>query len=222
MVADIAHELRTPLSNLRGYLEAINDGVVKPDNTTIQSLSEEALTLSRLIDDLQELSLADAGELKLVFQAEDITGLIRQTVTALQTKASAKDLTIDVDLHEELPAVNIDLLRIRQVLHNLLDNAIAHTEPKGRITVKARQCDNLIEVSVTDTGEGIPPEDLAMVFERFYRVDKSRTRATGGSGLGLTIAKRIVEAHGGTITVKSEPGKGSTFCFNLPILQNPE
>ena len=111
-------------------------------------------------------------------------------------------------------------IRIRQVLHNLLENAIAHTESKGRITVQARKSDKWIEINITDTGEGIPPEDLPMVFERFYRVDKSRARATGGSGLGLTIAKRLIEAHGGTITAESEPGKGSTFSFNLPAPYN--
>ena len=216
MVADVAHELRTPLSNLRGYLEAISDGVVKPNETTIRSLSEEASSLSRLVDDLQELSLADAGELKLITQPEDISRLIKETVTALQAKANAKGLTISAELQDGLAEINIDPHRIRQVLHNLLDNAVAHTGQGGRIKVTARQRDNEIYVSVADTGEGIPAEDLPMIFERFYRVDKSRTRATGGSGLGLTIAKRLVEAHGGTIEVRSQPGQGSTFTFNLP------
>jgi two-component system sensor histidine kinase BaeS len=218
MVADVAHELRTPLSNLRGYLEAISDGVVQPDETTIRSLSEEAATLSRLIDDLQELSLADAGELKLITQPEDIARLIREAVTTSQAKATAKGLTFTTDLPEELPEVNIDLHRIRQVLLNLLENAVAHTREGGRITVSARQRDGQVYISVADTGEGIPPEDLPMIFERFYRVDKSRTRATGGSGLGLTIAKRLVEAHGGTIEVRSQPGRGSVFTFNLPAI----
>lgn len=218
MVADVAHELRTPLSNLRGYLEAISDGVVQPDETTIRSLSEEAATLSRLIDDLQELSLADAGELTLITQPEDVARLIRETVTTSQAKATAKGLTFTTDLPEGLPEVNIDLHRIRQVLLNLLENAVAHTREGGRITVSARQRDGQIYISVADTGEGIPPEDLPMIFERFYRVDKSRTRATGGSGLGLTIAKRLVEAHGGTIEVRSQPGRGSVFTFTLPAI----
>lgn len=217
MVADIAHELRTPLSNLRGYLEAISDGVIKSDKNTIHSLNDEASTLSRLIDDLQELSLADAGELKLVKQPEDISGLIEETVTVLKGKASAKGLKISAELPDELPKVNMDSHRIRQVLLNLLDNAVAHTGKKGKITVTARHEGDSLHVSVADTGEGIPAEDLPMIFERFYRVDKSRARATGGSGLGLTISKRLVEAHGGSIDVESQTGEGSTFTFILPV-----
>jgi two-component system sensor histidine kinase BaeS len=217
MVADVAHELRTPLSNLKGYLEAISDGVVKPDEATIKSLNEEASSLSRLVEDLQELSLSDAGKLKMIVQPEDISRLIKETVNVLQTKATAKSLTISADLPATLPLVNIDLHRIKQVLNNLLDNAVAHTGKEGRITVTAREQDDKVYISVADTGEGIPAEDLPMIFERFYRVDKSRARATGGSGLGLTIAKRLVETHGGTIEVKSKPGQGSTFTFNLPV-----
>ncbi len=217
MVADVAHELRTPLSNLTGYLEAIDDGVIKSDKNTIRSLNEEASTLSRLIDDLHELSLADAGELKLVTRPEDISRLIKETVTALQSKAAAKGLTISADLPDGIPEVKIDSHRIRQVLHNLLVNAVAHTGKEGRITVTARHREDRLYISVTDTGEGIPAEDLPMIFERFYRVDKSRARATGGTGLGLTIAKRLVEAHGGTIDAESQPGQGSTFTFTLPV-----
>jgi len=217
MVADIAHELRTPLSNLRGYLEAVRDGVIKPDADTIRSLDEEAALLSRLVDDLQELSLAEAGELKLICQAENIGELIKQTVGGLQAQATTKGLSVSVDLPDKLPLVNIDSPRISQVLRNLLENALAHTAEGDAITVTAAQQGNWLEVSVTDTGEGIPAEDLPNIFERFYRVDKSRARTTGGSGLGLTITKRLVEAHGGTITVESEQGKGSRFSFTLPI-----
>ena len=216
MVADVAHELRTPLSNIRGYLEALRDGMIKPDAETIRSLYEEASLLSRLVDDLQELSLAEAGELKLVCQAEDIGELIRQTVAAVEAQERAKGLSLSVELPDKLPLVNIDSRRIGEVLHNLLENAVAHTAKEGSITVAAKQWDNWVEVSVTDTGKGIPAEDLPNIFERFYRVDKSRARATGGSGLGLTIAKRLVEAHGGKIEVQSEPGKGSRFAFTLP------
>jgi len=217
MVADIAHELRTPLSNLRGYLEAVRDGVIKPDADTIRSLDEEAALLSRLVDDLQELSLAEAGELKLVCQAENIGELIKQTVGGLQAQAATKGLSVSVDLPDRLPAVNIDSHRISQVLRNLLENALAHTAEGDAITVTAAQQGNWVEVSVVDTGEGIPAEDLPNIFERFYRVDKSRARATGGSGLGLTIAKRLVEAHGGTIQAQSEGGKGSRFSFTVPV-----
>ncbi len=217
MVADVAHELRTPLSNLSGYLEAIRDGVVKPDEDIIRSLSEESATLSRLVDDLQELSLAESGELKLTLQSEDISRLIKETVEAAGAKASAGKIKLGSEVAAGLPAVVIDSHRIRQVLNNLIQNAISHTGEKGTITVTAEQRVKDIAVSVTDTGEGISAADLPNIFERFYRVDKSRTRSTGGSGLGLTIAKRLVEAHGGKISVKSEPGKGSTFIFTLPV-----
>jgi len=216
MVADIAHELRTPLSNVQGYLEALRDGVIKPDAETIRSLSEEATLLSRLVDDLQELSLAEAGELKLNCQTEDIAELINQTVAAVQAQATTKGASVFIDLPDKLPPVNIDSHRISQVLRNLLENAVAHTAKGGSITVAAKQQGNWVEVSVTDNGEGIPAEDLPNIFERFYRVDKSRARATGGSGLGLTIAKRLVEAHGGKIEAQSELGKGSRFTFTLP------
>ncbi len=217
MVADAAHELRTPLSNIRGYLEAIRDGVVAPDAATIHSLYEEVILLSRLVDDLQELALAEAGELKMAPQAEDISELIYQAVAGMRAQAAVKGVSVSIDLPSKLPLVNIDSHRIGQVLRNLLENAVVHTNKGDSITLAARQQGNWVEVSVADTGEGISAENLPNIFERFYRVDKSRTRATGGSGLGLTIAKRLVEAHGGKIEVQSELGKGSRFSFTLPV-----
>ena len=219
MVADVAHELRTPLSNVRGYLEAVHDGVIKPDADTIRSLDEEAMLLSRLVDDLQELSIAEAGKLKLVRQPESVAELIKQTTDMVQAQLAAKEVSVSIDLPDKLPLVNIDAPRISQVLRNLLENAVAHTRKGGAITVTAREQDNYVEVAVSDTGEGIPAADLPNIFERFYRVDKSRARATGGSGLGLTIAKRLVEAHGGKIEIQSELGKGSRFAFTIPVSQ---
>lgn len=217
LVADIAHELRTPLSNIQGYLEAIRDRVIKPNTVTIRSLNEETALLSRLVDELQELSLAEAGELKLVYQAEDITKLLQQTVTRWQPQVAAREISLSLDLPDNLPLVDIDWQRVSQVLHNLLENAVAHTHKGGIINVAATIQGDWVEVCVSDTGEGIPAEDLPNIFERLYRVDKSRARVTGGSGLGLTIAKRLVEAHGGEIVVQSELGKGSCFSFTLPI-----
>ena len=217
MVADVAHELRTPLSNIRGYLEAVRDGVIAPDENTIRSLDEEATLLSRLVDDLQELSLAEAGQLKLIRASEDIGQLIKQMVVVIRPQAMVKGVSVSIDLPDGLPAVDIDWQRIGQVLRNLLENAVAHTPGGGSVSVKAAQEGSWVRVSVTDIGEGIPAEDLANIFERFYRVDQSRTRATGGSGLGLTIARRLVEAHGGEINAQSEPGKGSCFSFTLPV-----
>jgi signal transduction histidine kinase len=220
MVADVAHELRTPISNLKGYLEAISDGLIKPDEETIRSLNEEASSLSRLVGDLQELTLADAGKLKMAVQPEEISHIIKETVLAIQAKAANKELNVTTDLPEELPLVEIDAQRIRQVLNNLLSNALAHTGKGGMITVASQQQGDRLAISVTDSGEGIAPEHLPFIFDRFYRVDKSRTRATGGSGLGLTIAKRLVESHGGTITVTSQLGQGSAFTFTLPIIKD--
>jgi signal transduction histidine kinase len=218
MIADIAHELRTPLTNIRGYLEAISDGVAKPDADTITSLNEEAILLSRLVSDLRELSLAESGALKLDFQMQDISGVLQKTIATQRPTAKTKGLTLTHFLSADLPPVNIDAHRISQVVRNLLENAIAHTESGGSITVTAEKADNQITIAVSDTGEGIPLEAIPHLFERFYQVDPSRARATGGSGLGLKIARWLVEAHGGTITVQSEPGKGSCFTFTLPVV----
>jgi signal transduction histidine kinase len=217
MVADVAHELRTPLSNVSGYLEAIRDDVIKPEPAVIASLSEEVDLLSRLVNDLQELALADAGELKLERQPEDLTQLIEQSVKSIQAKVIEKGLTTSTTIPENLPLVNIDYHRISQVLRNLLANAIIHTPSGGNINVLVEPAGQFMRIVVSDTGEGIPSSDLPNMFERFYRVDKSRSRTAGGSGLGLTIVKRMVEAHGGKVDVTSELGKGSSFSFTIPV-----
>ena len=216
MGSDAAHELRTPLSNISGYLEAIKDGVAQPDSETIQSLHEEAVLMGKLVNDLQELTLADAGELILSRRPEDIADTIRKAISAMQPKIDLGGLSVHLNVPAGRLSCDIDSQRIGQVLRNLLANALTHTPDGGSITVSARESGNQVEVIVSDTGEGIPPGDLPHVFDRFYRVDRSRTRDTGGSGLGLTIVKRLVEAHGGTIQVQSEPGKGSRFTFTLP------
>jgi signal transduction histidine kinase len=172
-----------------------------------------------LVNELQELSLAEAGELKLVYQGEDITNLVRQAVTPWQPQLTAGEISLSLELADDLPLVNIDWQRVNEVLHNILENAVAHTPKGGTINVTTNAKGKWVEVSVSDTGEGIPAEDLPHIFERFYRVDKSRARATGGSGLGLTIAKRLIEAHGGTIAVQSKLGQGSRFSFTLPIAE---
>ncbi len=217
MVADIAHELRTPLTNIKGYLEAARDGVIEANEDTVRKLDEEATLLARLVEDLQELSLAEAGELKLKCETGNIDRVIESATQMMQAKASQKGVTLESTLSDNLPEVNIDFHRISQVLRNLIENAVNYTPDGGMVTVSARQLNNLIEISVEDTGDGIPAEDLENIFERFYRVDKSRTRSTGGSGLGLTIARRLVEAHGGKIKADSEPGAGSRFSFTIPV-----
>lgn len=221
MVADVAHELRTPLTNIRGYLEAIQDGLTKPSPALIDSLYEEAMLLNRVVDDLQELSMAEAGQLKLVCRPVALAELVHSAVDAVQPRATANSLTVRADLPADLPPANADPARIGQVLRNLLNNALTYTPPDGEITIAARTVGSEVEVSVRDTGIGIAPDDLPYVFERFYRVDKSRTRATGGAGLGLAVVKQLVEAHGGRVGVESEVERGTTFTFTLPQTFRP-
>ena len=216
LVADVAHELRTPLSNIQGHLEALRDGLLSPEPATFDSIYEEVLLLARLVEDLQELTLAEAGQLTLVRQSADVAEIVRRAVIAAQPPAEAKGLTIEAKLPAGQAIAEVAPERIGQVLRNLLSNAITHTSEGGRITVDLVDDGDELHIGVADTGDGIPPEDLPYVFERFYRADPSRVRATGGAGLGLTIARRLVEAHGGTIGVESEVGKGSRFTFTLP------
>lgn len=217
MIADIAHELRTPLSNIRGYIEAVRDRVIEPDEETIATLDEEALLLSRLVEDLQELSLFEAGQMTMEQQPEDIAALVTHTTDAMAAAAAAHNIHIERRIEDDVPLVSIDYHRISQVLRNLLDNAFAHTPEGGCITVGLSRAGDRVQVSVSDTGYGIERDDLPYVFDRFYRADKSRTRATGGSGLGLTISKGLVEAHGGRLRVESVRGEGSRFYFTLPV-----
>jgi signal transduction histidine kinase len=221
MVTDVAHELRTPLSNIRGYLEALQDGVVEPERHIVDSLHGEAMLLNRLVDDLQELFLAEAGHLKLERQPVALADIVDRAVEAVRPRAEAEEIRLQVDLPEDL-LVGVDPQRIGQVLRNLLENALLHTLPGGEIAVAARTEGQWVEVSVRDTGSGIAAEDLPYVFERFYRADKSRSRATGGAGLGLAIARQLVEAHGGRIWVESTQGEGTTFTFALPTSINSQ
>jgi signal transduction histidine kinase len=218
LVADVAHELRTPLANIRGYLEAIEDGVVEADEATLRTLRDEAAHLNRLIDDLQELAQAEAGKLRLDRGPVAPATLLARATDAVRARAADQGIALTVDAPGDLPAVVADPQRITQVLHNLLTNALTHTPSGGTIAVEARaEPGGMVAIGVADTGAGIAPEDLPHIFERFYRADSSRSRATGGSGLGLTIARRLVEAHGGRIAVASEPGRGSRFTFTLPV-----
>jgi signal transduction histidine kinase len=217
MVADIAHELRTPLTVVQGGLEAMLDGVYEASSENIASLHQQTTLLSRLVADLRDLALAEAGQLKLDRKLVDLPALLAQATEGLQGQAQEKGVTLQLDLQHELPAVRGDKQRLQQVLFNLLSNALRHTTAGGTITTRGEFKEDRVVVRVQDTGSGIPPEDQPHIFERFYRVDRSRARTTGGSGLGLTIAKRIIEAHGGQIWADSWLGAGSTFSFSLPL-----
>ncbi len=219
MVTDVAHELRTPLSNIRGYLEALLDGVVDPTPQTIASVHDEALLLSRLVDDLQDLALAEAGQLTLIRQPVEIVAVIERAINAVAPQAFEKGLEICVAVPEGLPQVNIDPMRTGQVLRNLLTNAITNTPPPGgEISITAQKLDSQVEVSVQDNGVGIPKEHLPYIFERFYRVDKSRARLTGGAGLGLAIVRQLVEAQGGQVSIQSQVGVGTKVTFTAPVV----
>jgi signal transduction histidine kinase len=217
MVGDVAHELRTPLTNLRGYLEAARDGLLTPDAALVANLHEETMLLSRLVADLQELAQAEAGQLTLVRQPTALPAVIAQAAAMLQPQAEAKGVTLGSELPADLPLVDVDPGRIGQVLRNLLNNAVAHTPAGGHIAVYAAVVGLQIAVAVCDTGAGISPDDLPHVFDRFYRADRARARQTGGAGLGLAIARHLVTAHGGAISVESAPGQGATFTFTVPI-----
>lgn len=219
MVSDIAHELRTPLTNIRGYLEALQDKILEPDESTIDLLHDEALLLNRLIQDLQELTLAESGALHYEPQEVEVELLVEQTIIASQANANKKQITLEKQFPDDLPFAIADQRRVAQVLRNLINNAITHTPAGGIVTVAAQIFPNELEISVSDSGEGIDAEHLPYLFERFYRADPSRSRTTGGAGLGLAIVKNLIEAQGGRVQVDSIKGKGATFSFTLPRLQ---
>lgn len=216
LMADVSHELRTPLTVLEGNLRAALDHVYTLDETEIANLYNQTHHLIRLVNDLRELSLAEAGQLKLEKAPLDLNALVADTLQALDPLAAEKEISLYSQL-TSLPQVRLDAGRIRQVLFNLLFNALRHTPPGGKITVSAAALPGEICLVVQDTGEGLEPEQLALVFNRFHRGDRSRSRDTGGAGLGLAIVKAIVEAHGGRVEAAS-PGKGqgSTFTVWLP------
>jgi len=221
MTADIAHELRNPLSVIRGNLEAMLDGIYALDARHLQPVYKETMLLQRLVEDLRLLSLADAGQLALVRSDIDIRALLEGVVSSAQAVAQDRGLSIELDLSPDDMVIVGDEGRLRQVLGNLLSNAIRHTPPGGRIALRARRREQWIEIVVTDTGSGIAPEDLPYVFDRFYRGEPARDRASGGSGLGLAIARALVEAHSGTIQVQSQPGAGTMFTISLPTTHPP-
>jgi len=216
-VANVSHELRTPLSLIKGYVETLLDGA--RDNPEVADrflkiIERNTNRLDLLIQDLLTISALESGRMKLELQPVELRGLTGRIFTHLQAKADGKKVL----LVNELPAITAraDVNRLDQVLTNLVDNAIKYGRPEGRVTVGGRRLDDgRLEVFVQDDGPGIPPEALERVFERFYRVDKARSRDQGGTGLGLSIVKHIVQAHGGEVRVESEPGKGATFFFTL-------
>lgn len=227
LLVDIVHEIKTPLTVLRGNVEAMLDGVIEPTPKKLAAIHTETLLLTRLLNDLRDLSLAEERQLKLETRRSDIASIIRHVVEMFRPHAGEESKSLDVELAEDLPPVLVDSDRISQVLYNLIANAFQYTSEGDHIRISARLdrtiaggVDNpVVLVSVEDTGEGIPEGDLPYVFDHFYRVDESRARASGGSGIGLAIVKHLIEAHGGQAWVKSELGMGSTFFFTLSPAQ---
>lgn len=218
LIGDVSHELRTPLTAIKGSLEGLIDGVLPPTAETFEQIHREATRLQRLVSDLQELSRIEASADPLKFERIDLSHLIHTITQRLHSQFEEKGVNLEVIIPESLARVHADEDRINQVLVNLVGNALQYTPSGGEVRVSASRSGHEVQVSVEDTGIGISAEHLPHLFTRFYRVDKSRSRAGGGSGIGLTIARHLVEAHGGRIWAESGGvGQGSRFCFTLPV-----
>ncbi|MFF3936846.1 HAMP domain-containing sensor histidine kinase [Streptomyces phaeofaciens] len=221
LVADVAHELRSPLTNIRGWLEVTRDGLVDPDPELLGALHEEALLLQQVIDDLRDLAAADAGTLRLHREPVPADELLAQVAAAHRVAADAAGVALRTET-EDSAWLDADPVRLRQALGNLVANAVRHTPKGGSVTLTARRDGADVVLGVADTGTGISAEDLPHVFERFWRAEKSRSRRTGGSGLGLNIVRHLVVAHGGTAEAASAPGAGSVFTLRLPAAAAPQ
>jgi signal transduction histidine kinase len=217
LVANVSHELKTPISALRAHLENLLDGVEEPNPETLQVMLVQSERLGRLVDQLLDLSKLESGDVPLEREPVEVAPLVAQVLSEIQVARPEAEVSVSDALPVDLPAVFADRERVHQVLFNLLDNAVRLTPSGGRVTVTASRHIGSVDVAVADTGPGISAEDLPRVFERFFRVDASRSRDDGGTGIGLAIARSVVEAHGGRIWAESEPGKGSTFTFELPV-----
>ncbi len=219
LLADVAHELRTPLTIIQGNLEGLRDGVYDPSPDHLDLVLDETRNLSRLVEDLRLLALAEAGQLRMKPEMLDVRQLLVDVRDAFTAQADEAGISLAVEVPSPVPPLYADPQRLGQVLGNLLANSLQHTPSGGLVTLGAEADSEWREVQlwVADTGEGIPTEDLPYLFDRFYRTDKSRTRSTGGAGLGLPIARQLVRAHGGRIGVESQLGQGTRFTVALPV-----
>ena len=219
MVADVTHELRTPLSNVQDYTEAIRDGLLKANTVNLETMNQQVQSLSMLIDDLQLLADAGSKDFRLSLEVNSIDEVVRVTTEAVRPRSEAQEVDLHLEFAGDLPHLNLDRVKMKQMIGILLENALSHTPPTGRITISVWTKDNdeSLAVAVADNGDGISSEFLPHIFERFYRVDPSRSCAAGGAGLGLTIAKKLVEAHGGSLRAESKLGVGSKFVLEIPL-----
>jgi len=218
MVSDVAHELRAPLTNIRCELESMQDGLTAPSPDRISSLHDETMHLARLVDDLQDLALAEAGRLEVESEEVAVASLARRAAAGMETRARERGVAIHCQGSDDV-IVRADARRTVQILTNLLANAVAHMDSAGDIRIAWERSGSEAIIRVIDTGAGIPADDLPRIFERFYRADPSRSRATGGAGLGLPIVQQLVAAQGGRVWAESEVGTGSTFSFTLPLAE---
>lgn len=222
-IANVSHELRTPISSIKGYAETLLEGAMEDKENLkefINIIYKDANRLASLIDDLLDLSKIESGKMKMFFEALEIEPIVKSVLSILEKNIKNKNLLVSLDIPKDLPKVLADERRITQVFLNLLDNAVKYNVQNGKINIKAYSVNGWVQVEISDTGIGIPEKDLPRIFERFYRVDKARSRELGGTGLGLAIVKHIIQAHRGNIWVKSEIAKGSTFFFTLPKAEN--
>jgi signal transduction histidine kinase len=217
MTADIAHDLRTPLTVISGYIESMRDGVLKPTSERLSLIYTEIELLQKLVDDLRMLSLADAGELSLNPQRISPNALLDRACALFRHQAEQKNVALAVNTNGNLPDIWVDEARMLQVLGNLISNSLRYTPPDGKISLSAQQLEDMVEISVQDTGEGIDVEELPYIFNRFHRSDKSRHSEAGETGLGLAIVKALVEAQGGTTSAESNPGQGTTINLIFPV-----
>jgi len=219
-VANVSHELRTPIASIKGYAETLLEGALEDKDNAKEFISiiyHDSNRLAALINDLLDLSKIESGKMKMSFAALDPVSLIKSAVKVIENQAKAKSIALKLDIPTSLPKIMADETRFSQVIINLLDNAIKYSSERGSTTISAKVVDNALQIDISDTGLGISEKDLPRIFERFYRVDKARSRELGGTGLGLSIVKHIVSAHGGQVWVKSGLGRGSTFSFTIPL-----
>lgn len=216
MTADIAHDLRTPLHVIMGYTESLSDGILEPTPETLAIIHDEARHLSRLVEDLRTLSLADAGMLTLMREETSVSELLSRVALAHRQQAQDGHVQLTVKADAQLPPAELDPNRIEQVLRNLVQNALRHTPAGGQVTLSADQHDGMLEMAVQDTGAGIEPEHLPHIFDRFYRADRARGDSEESSGLGLAIARSLVRLHNGEIRAYSKPGAGARFVITIP------
>ena len=217
LVANVSHELKTPITAIRAHLENLLDGVEQPDPRTLEVMLAQSERLGRLVEQLLDLSRLESGEVPLHREDMQLGPVVAQVVSEIEVARPGRGVKFDREVPEDLPAIDADRERVHQVLFNLVDNAVRFTPSGGAVTVSAHRHNGSVEICVSDTGVGIPPEHLPRLFERFYRVDSARAREDGGTGIGLAIARSVVEAHGGHLKAESEMGKGSSFTFDLPV-----